>query len=52
MEAQELAARVRQRALLRAWLHWWTQVEVVRELQSLQRGVRALVRVRTSHAAN
>ena len=47
-----LAARVRQRALLRAWLHWWTQVEVVRELQSLQRGVRALVRVRTSHAAN
>jgi len=42
--------KVQHRVLLRAWLHWWTQVEVVRELQSLQRGVRALVRVRGSHA--
>jgi len=44
-----LAENLCKRQLIRAWIHWWTQVEVMRELSSLQKGVRALVRVRGSH---
>lgn len=37
------------RMVRNAWVHWWSQVEVTRELESLQKGVRALVRVRHYH---
>ena len=42
---------LQRRVLLKAWLHWWSMVEVVRELEVLQRGVRALVRVRPARAS-